>query len=256
MFPIIVHQFTCLTDNYGVLIHDSESKQTASIDAPEAAPIKSALQERGWRLTHLFATHHHDDHIAGIVELKQEFNLRVYGPSHDTRPIPRIDQPLTGGDNFVFGSSEVSVIATPGHTRGHIAYYMPGEHLLFAGDTLFSLGCGRVFEGTMEQMWSSLDTLRRLPPETALYCGHEYTLANARFALTVDPGNAALRRRAEEVAQLREKSLPTLPSTIAGERATNPFLRPESPEIRSAIGMTDASDTEVFRELRERKNRS
>jgi hydroxyacylglutathione hydrolase len=250
-----IHQFTIRQDNFAVLIHDRETGLTATVDAADAVPIKAALQERGWALSHILVTHHHSDHVDGVLDLKQAFGAKVYGPAQESRPIPGLDHGLRGGDSFDFSGRRVSVIFAPGHTKGHIVYHLPQERLAFVGDVLFSLGCGRVIEGAMEQMWTSLDTLRRLPGETQVYCGHEYTLANARFALTVEPGNADLRKRAEEAAELRAKSLPTLPTTIAAERAQNPFLRPESQEIRKKLGMPDASNAEIFAELRERKNR-
>jgi hydroxyacylglutathione hydrolase len=256
MASLQIVQFPVLSDNYGVLIHDADTGQTAAIDAADAATVRQALSERGWTLSHIFITHHHSDHTAGILELKQATRAEVYGPAADTRPIPGLDHALNGGDEFGFSGHAVSVIFAPGHTRGHIVYHLPQQSLAFAGDVLFSLGCGRVIEGTMDQMWTSLDLLRGLPPETTVYCGHEYTLANARFALTVEPGNQALRRRADEVAELRAKSLPTLPTTIAAELAANPFLRPESPEIRKNLAMPDAPDARIFAELRERKNRA
>jgi hydroxyacylglutathione hydrolase len=256
MASLQVFQFSILTDNYALLLHDKDTGQTAAIDAADAAAIRQALRERGWTLSHILVTHHHSDHTGGVSELKQAFRAAVYGPANDTRPIPGLDHALKGGDEFKFSGHSLSVIFAPGHTKGHIVYHLPAQNLAFVGDVLFSLGCGRVIEGTMDQMWTSLDSLRRLPPETSVYCGHEYTLANARFALTVEPGNQALRKRADEVAELRAKSLPTLPTTIAAERAANPFLRPESPEIRKTLGMPDASNAQVFAELRERKNRA
>lgn len=256
MASLQVFQFSILADNYGVLLHDKDTGQTAVIDAADAATIRQVLSDRGWTLSHILVTHHHSDHTDGVLGLKQACRATVYGPSADTRPIPGLDHGLKGGDEFAFSGHAVSVIFAPGHTKGHIVYHLPAQRLALVGDVLFSLGCGRVIEGTMDQMWNSLDTLRRLPPETSVYCGHEYTLANARFALTVEPGNEALRKRADEVAGLRAKSLPTLPTTIAAERAANPFLRPESPEIREILGMPDASNPEVFAELRERKNRA
>ena len=255
MASLEVHQFPVLADNYGVLLHDRDTGQTAAIDAADAAAVRRVLGERGWTLTHILVTHHHSDHTDGVLELKQACRAAVYGPSGDTRPIPGLDHPLKGGDQFKFSGHSVHVIFAPGHTKGHIVYHLPSQTLALVGDVLFSLGCGRVVEGTMAEMWNSLDTLRRLPGETSFYCGHEYTLANARFALSVEPGNAALRARADEVAALRAKSLPTLPVTIAAERAANPFLRPESPEIRKVLGMPDATDAQIFAELRERKNR-
>ncbi|HEY7748274.1 MAG TPA: hydroxyacylglutathione hydrolase [Aestuariivirgaceae bacterium] len=256
MSSLQVFQFPILSDNYGVLLHDGETGLTATVDAADAKVIQSALAERGWVLSHILVTHHHSDHTDGVLELKQTFRASVHGPGADTRPIPGLDRAFSGGDRFEFAGHRVEVILAPGHTKGHIVYHLPADRLVFVGDVLFSLGCGRVIEGTMEEMWDSLDTLRRLPPETAVYCGHEYTLANARFALTVEPGNRDLRRRADEVADLRDRSLPTLPSTIGAERAANPFLRPESPEIRRILGMPEASNSKVFAELRERKNRA
>ncbi len=251
-----IFQFPCLQDNFGVLVHEPESGQTASIDVPHAGTVSAALRERGWKLSHVFTTHHHGDHTDGNLEIKERTGARIVGPAHDSRPIPGIDQPLQGGDQFTFGRFEVLVIDTPGHTKGHIAFHIPEHRVAFVGDTLFSLGCGRVIEGSMDQMWSSLDRLRRLPPETAVYCGHEYTLANAKFAFTVEPRNQALKRRSEEAAALRAENKATLPTTLAAELAANPFLRPESAEIRASLGMAEASEAEVFRELRERKNRS
>jgi hydroxyacylglutathione hydrolase len=251
-----VVQFPILSDNFGALVHDADTGLTATIDAAEASTISRILRERRWTLSHIFITHHHGDHTAGIDELKQSTNAQVCGPAADTRPIPGLDRALNGGDEFSFSGHKVSVIFAPGHTKGHIVYHLPQQKLAFVGDVLFSLGCGRVIEGTMGEMWTSLDTLRRLPPDTTVYCGHEYTLANARFALTVEPGNQALRRRADEAEKLRAKSLPTLPTTIAAELAANPFLRPESPEIRKNLAMPGASNAEIFAELRERKNRA
>jgi hydroxyacylglutathione hydrolase len=256
MSSLETFQFTCLEDNFGVLIHDRDSGLTASIDVPHAGTVASALNERGWMLSHIFTTHHHGDHTAGNSEIKERTGAQILGPGHDTQPIPGLDRAVRGGDRFDFGRFQVLVIDTPGHTRGHIAFHIPEANVAFLGDTLFSLGCGRVIEGTMAEMWASLDRLRSLPAATSVYCGHEYTLANARFALTVDPGNEALKRRAEEVAALRAAGKATLPTTIGAELAANPFLRPESREIRAVLRMPEASNAEVFRELRERKNRS
>lgn len=255
MASLEIVQFPVLSDNYAVLLHDSGSGQTASIDAADAGVISAALRDRGWNLTHILVTHHHSDHTDGVLELKSQFRAAVLGPAKDTRPVPGLDHGLEGGDMFDFAGHRVSVLRAPGHTKGHIAYHLPEQQLAFVGDVLFSLGCGRVLEGTMEEMWNSLDALRRLPPETKVYCGHEYTLANARFALTVEPRNEALAKRAEEVSGLRSRSLPTLPTTIAAEKAANPFLRPESAEIRKLLGMPQAGNAAIFAELRQRKDR-
>ena len=199
-----IHQFTCLSDNFGVLVHCPETGATASIDAPEAAPILAALKETGWTLTDILVTHHHDDHIQGIPELRKAFpNVRVIGPAKDAARIPGLDAQVTEGDEIRVGHSMARVIETPGHTSGHIVYHFGRDELLFAGDTLFAMGCGRVFETPMHVMYESLMKLANLPEETRVYCGHEYTLSNAKFALTVDPGNDLLVDRAKEVADLR-----------------------------------------------------
>lgn len=250
-----VHQFGCLGDNFGVLLHDPATGATASIDAPEDGPIEAALKETGWRLTHILVTHHHSDHVAGIPALKQRWKAMVVGNATDAGRIPGIDETVEAGGGFDFAGHKARIIDTPGHTVGHIAWHFPDDRLLFAGDTLFSLGCGRVFEGTYPQMWDSLAKLKALPADTRVYCGHEYTQANAKFALTVDPNNARLKQRALDVDALRAKGEPTLPTTIGEERLTNPFLRPDDPEIRKTLGMEKASEAEVFAEIRRRKDR-
>lgn len=248
-----IHQFLCLSDNYGVLIHDSASRQTASIDAPEAPAIRAALKEKGWQLTHIFTTHHHHDHTGANLELKQETGCTIVGPKGGK--IPGIDQEVGEGDIVAFGSTSANVLETPGHTLDHITYVFGEDGVAFAGDTLFTLGCGRVFEGTMEQMWKSLNKLKALPPETVIYCGHEYTLSNAKFALSVDGGNAALAKRAKEIEALRAGGKPTVPTTIAQELATNPFLRAEEASLQKALGMAGKGAAAVFAELRGRKDR-
>jgi hydroxyacylglutathione hydrolase len=254
MSHLDTHVFICRQDNYGVLVHDNKSGATASIDAPEATVIEQQLMKRGWQLTHIFTTHHHGDHVEGNLHLKKQFGCAIIGPAAEADRIPGIGQPVKGGDTFKFAGRDVHVIATPGHTKGHIAYHIPSEFSAFVGDTLFSLGCGRVIEGTMEEMCTSLATLRKLPPHTHLFSGHEYTEANARFALTVEPGNRALRQRAEMVSRQRANGEFTVPSILSDEIRTNPFLRWDSPEIRALLGMEQASDTEVFTEIRKRKN--
>jgi hydroxyacylglutathione hydrolase len=250
-----IHQFTCRSDNFGVLVHDPETGQTATIDAPEESAIRAALKTTGWRLTHILNTHHHLDHTEGNAALKQEFGCTIIGPKDEADRIPGIDQAVAHGENFMFANHRVEVIGTPGHTLGQISLYFPDDGIAFTGDTLFALGCGRVFEGDMAMMWTSLSRLAELPPETVVYCGHEYTLANARFALTVDPGNAALQNRAKDIEQLRAANKPTLPTTIGEELATNPFLRPHDPAIRKLLDMHNATDAEVFAEIRTRKDK-
>ena len=251
-----VHQFLCLTDNYGVLVHDSATGATASIDAPEAGPILAALNEKGWALTHLLITHHHADHIQGAPDLKARFPaLTIVGPAREASQIGFLDTLVGEGDRVRIGSLEAKVIETPGHTRGQVNYHFAADGLAFTGDTLFSLGCGRAFEAPFSVLWSSLVKLKALPGETKVYCGHEYTEANARFALTIEPDNPALKARAEEVARLRADKRPTLPTTIAAELAANPFLRADKPSVQAAVGMAGGDPADVFAEIRARKDR-
>jgi hydroxyacylglutathione hydrolase len=252
---IDIEQFICRTDNFGVLIHDAASGLTAAIDAPEEAPILAALDRRGWRLTHLFITHHHGDHVAALAALKARSGCTVIGPAAEAQRIPGMDVHVKGGFRFLFGNHAVDVIDTPGHTLGQIAYHVPAAQAVFTADCLFSLGCGRLLEGSPDMMWASLRRLMALPPATQIHCGHEYTQANARFALSVDPDNAALRQRAGEVERLRAQGQVTLPVSLALELETNPFLRPHDPAIRRTLGMQGASDLDVFAELRARKDR-
>jgi hydroxyacylglutathione hydrolase len=248
-----IELFACRSDNFGVLLHDPATGATASIDAPEEKPILDALARRGWTLSHIFTTHHHGDHVEANLALKKRFGATIIGPARES--IPGIDRKVDGGDSFDFAGRPVEVIATPGHTLGHICFHLPEEKLLFAADTLFALGCGRLFEGTPADMWASLCKLAALPDETVVYFGHEYTLSNARFAVTVDPQNAALAKRADDIEALRAKGGFTAPTTIGLEKATNPFLRAADPAIRRHLGMERASDAEVFAEIRGRKDR-
>jgi len=251
-----IYQFPCRSDNFGVLIHDAATGLTASIDAPEAAAIHKALSDTGWKLTHIFTTHHHADHTDGNLELKSQTGCVIVGPGGESAKIPGIDSAVVGGDTLSLGSWQAKVFDTPGHTLGHISLWFEAAKVAFVGDTLFSLGCGRIIEGDPQMMWKSLSTLAALPADTAFYCGHEYTEANARFALTIEPDNPALQARAAEVTALRAAGKPTLPSTIGAELAANPFLRPGSPEIRKRLGMEGKPDWQVFGEIRERKNKS
>ena len=253
MAPLEIELFPCRSDNFGVLLHDPETGATVSIDAPEEKPILDALARRGWALSHIFTTHHHGDHVEANLALKKRFGATVIGPARES--IPGIGRKVDGGDTFDFAGRRVEVIATPGHTRGHICFHLPEEKLLFAADTLFALGCGRLFEGTPADMWASLSKLAALPDETTVYFGHEYTLSNARFAKTVDPDNTALLKRVAEIEALRAKGDFTAPTTIGLEKATNPFLRAADPAIRRHLGMERASDAEVFAEIRGRKDR-
>jgi len=250
-----IRLFPCLSDNYGYLIHDPVTKATASIDAPEAAPIIKALQHEGWTLTDILVTHHHADHVGGIAELKARYNCRVVAPHDQKAAIAGVDVRVKEGDTVNVGSLAARVLETPGHTLDHVSYVFDAEHAVFCADTLFSIGCGRVFEGTYPMMWASLLKLRALPDATRIYCGHEYTAANIKFALTVDADNAALKARAAEVARLRAANAPTIPTLIGEEKRTNVFLRADDAAVAAGLGLAGKSAAEVFGELRERKNR-
>jgi hydroxyacylglutathione hydrolase len=251
-----IRLFTCLTDNFGYLIHDPATKATASIDAPEAAPIIKALEREGWTLTDILVTHHHGDHVGGIAELKQKYQCRVVAPHEKSAKIAHVDVRVQEGDAVKVGGLTARVLETPGHTLDHVSYVFDSEKALFAADTLFSIGCGRVFEGTYPMMWDSLLKLRALPDDFNLYCGHEYTAANVKFALTVEPDNAALKARAEQVTRLRAGNKPTIPVTLGDEKKANVFLRADEPSVAAGVRMKDRGAAEVFAELRERKNKS
>ena len=254
--PAQVHQFPCLSDNFGLLVHDPATGATAAIDVPEAAPVLKALDERGWTLTDIIVTHRHADHVQGIPEVKQRFpKARVVAPAGEAASVPMVDITVREGDLVQVGALTTRVIETPGHTIGHIVYWFELEQLLFAGDTLFSIGCGRVNETPMDVMWNSLQKLAALPQETAVYCGHEYTLANAKFALTIEPGNTLLVEHAAKMQALRDQGKYTLPTTIGLELAINPFLRAEVPEVQADVGLPGEDPARVFAEIRERKNR-
>lgn len=252
-----IRQFPCLSDNFGLLIHDPDSGTTIAVDVPDAAAYLAVLKETGWTLTDILITHHHWDHVQGLGELKQKTGAKVTGPERSRGKISELDTTVEDDDDILVGPYEIKAITTPGHTLDQISWYIPALKLAHTGDTLFSLGCGRVFEGDLEMMWASLAKLKRkLPDDTAIYCGHEYTAANARFALTIEPGNADLQSRASDVEALRAAGKPTLPTTMAREKATNPFLRASETEVKTALGMTDASDAEVFAEIRTRKDKA
>jgi hydroxyacylglutathione hydrolase len=253
--PALTHLFPCLTDNFGVLIHDPQSGATAAIDAPEAAPVEAALKKAGWRLSDILVTHHHGDHTAGIGELKARHKCRVVAPRAEAARIAHVDETVGEGDRVRVGGLQGKVLETPGHTAGHISYFFPADKVAFVGDTLFSIGCGRVIEGNAEMMWQSLLKLRALPDDTQFYCGHEYTAANIRFAKTVEPDNKALAGRADEVAKLLGAGKPTIPATIGAEKAANPFLRADVAEVAKSVGLSGSPAWKVFAEIRERKNR-
>jgi hydroxyacylglutathione hydrolase len=251
--PAETYLFKCLSDNYGVLLHDSDSGATASIDAPEATPVEAALKATGWKLTDILVTHHHHDHTGGIAALKAKYKCRVVAPAKSAN-IPGVDETVREGDKVKVGALTANVIETPGHTLDHIAYWFHADKLAFVGDTLFSIGCGRVIEGDAEMMWRSLVKLRDLPNDTEIYCGHEYTGANIKFAKTVEPNNRALAAREAEAQQELTKGRPTIPVTIGEEKQANPFLRADVPETAAAIGMAGKPAAQVFGEIRQRKN--
>ena len=236
--PLQIHMFPCLNDNYGFLIHSSDTGETAAIDTPEHAKISRACEEKDWTLTHIWNTHHHFDHVGGNLELQKEFGVNILGPGHDKKRIPGITRGVSGGDSFEFGGHNIHVLDTPGHTSSHIIYHVPSAEAAFVGDTLFVLGCGRLFEGTPAQMYDSLQAISALPDNTKLYCAHEYTLSNAAFAVTVEPENPYLLDYIEYAKSLREQGIPTVPTTVAMEKKTNPFVRAKNAErlgeIRSA----------------------
>lgn len=243
-------QIPVLQDNYIYLLRDTDSGLTAAIDPAVADAVIDVLTEKSWQLDYIFNTHHHGDHVGANLQLKQQTGCKIVGSAADQARIPGIDIMLGNGDVVKLGNQSFQVIDTPGHTVGHIVYYCADSQALFCGDTLFSLGCGRLFEGSAEQMWHSLEALKALPAETRVYCAHEYTAANGRFALSVDADNSQLRQRIDQVAKLRQQNRPTLPSTIGLELTTNPFFRADNVSIRSNIGMKEQSDLAVFRQLR------
>jgi hydroxyacylglutathione hydrolase len=246
--------FLCLQDNFGVLVHDPASGKTAAIDAPEAAPVEAALKSTGWKLTDILVTHHHHDHTGGIEDLKERHRCRVVAPEAEADGIPEVDETVRENDTVRVGNLQARVIETPGHTAGHITYVFPDDKLVFAGDTLFSIGCGRVIEGNPEMMWQSLLKLRALPDDMRVFCGHEYTAANIRFAKTIEPDNALLLAREREVAGLVAEKKPTIPSLLGEEKAANPFLRADVPDVAKAVGLAGKPAWQVFAEIRQRKN--
>ncbi|PID35972.1 MAG: hydroxyacylglutathione hydrolase [Rhodobacterales bacterium] len=244
----------CLADNYAFLLH-AESGETALIDAPEAGPILAELDARGWSLTHLFLTHHHWDHIDGVPGILEHHQPKVIGAARDAHRLPALTEALAPGDTTDFAGHRVEVMEAHGHTTGHIAFHIPDARMAFTGDSLMALGCGRLFEGSPADMWQSLSGFKALPADTLICSGHEYTEANGRFAVTIEPDNAALAQRNAETARARQQGKATVPSLLSTELATNPFLRADLPEVKTALGMENAPDEKVFAEIRARKDR-
>jgi len=241
-------------DNYIFLIHDQSSEKTAVVDPGDAYVVMKALKAKNWSLDVILVTHHHLDHIGGNLKLIEEFGCQVIGFEADSTRIPGITHLVSEGQTISFGKSKAYTLEVPGHTRGHIAYWFKKDLALFCGDTLFAMGCGRLFEGSAKQMWTSLEKLSQLPPNTRVYCAHEYTQANGQFALKIEAENKDLQKRMENVTQLRRANKPSLPSTIDLELKTNPFLRTTSPEIRKNLNLNESKNWQVFAEIRRLKD--
>jgi hydroxyacylglutathione hydrolase len=253
--PADIVLIPCLSDNYAVLLRDPATETVVLVDAPEATPIAAALEARSWRLTDILITHKHADHIDGLAALKQRYGAKVYGPKAEAASIPGLDATLSEGDVAEIGPWRFETIATPGHTKGHVAFHEPRERWLFSGDTLFVMGCGRLFEDTPTAMWTSLSKLAALPNETQVWCGHEYTVSNAKFCAGVLPEDQAIGERLKKVEAARAAGKPTVPTTIGAEKATNVFLRAAEDKVAAAVGLSADDPAAVFAELRERKNR-
>ena len=252
---LIIDVFQPFSDNYAYLVHDEATGATATVDAGEAQPIAERVKQHGWTLTDILVTHHHGDHTAGVAALKSEFGAKVTGPAGEADRIGGIDKPVNEGDTVALGDARLEIIGVPGHTLGHIAYYDPDGRSLFCGDALFSLGCGRMFEGEPHAMWAGLEKLRALPDDTGVYCGHEYTLANAQFALSIDPDNEALQARAAEAGVLQAAGRATIPAKLGVEKRANPFLRADDPDLMAQMNMTGAAPADVFAAIRKAKDK-
>jgi len=249
-----IRQFACLSDNYGYLIHDHSSGETVAIDTPDAETYLAAAKDAGWTITQIWNTHHHFDHAGGNAALKAATGAKITAPVYDKHRINPVDVFVEDGDTVQLGDFTAEVLFTPGHTMGHVVFHFASEKVAFVGDTLFALGCGRLFEGSPADMWASLLRLRSWPDDTIIYCAHEYTQANAAFALSVDPTNSALLAYADEVALRRAQDLPTVPTTLSKEIAANPFLRADDPALAEHIGLAGQDPVAVFAEVRARKD--
>ncbi len=251
---IQIHQFPALSDNFAYVIREEKSGLVACVDTPESAPIIRFLESKGWKLDFIFNTHHHRDHVGGNRDLIERYGCEVYGAKKDKARIPGITRELEAGEEFRFGEEPVKVFGADGHTIGHIVYWMPESRALFVGDTIFSLGCGKLFEGSPQEMWTTLSRLRELPDDTMIYGAHEYTLENAQYALLAEPGNRELQSRVKECQTLRAAGKFTVPSTMASEKACNPFLRPESPDLQKYVGAEGKKLWEIFGAIRASKD--
>lgn len=244
----------CLSDNYAYLLRDKATGLVGLVDAPEPGPIIAALEARRWGLDIILITHHHPDHIDGVDALRSRFGATVIGAAADLHRLPKLDRAVSAGDTVTVGKSRAKVLDVPGHTVGHIAYHFADANALFSADSLMVMGCGRLFEGTPEQMWDSLRTMAALPDETEIYSGHEYAIGNVKFALSVDGDNPALVKRAAKIEAMRREGIPTVPARLDLERATNPFLRAADPAFKALHGLESSSDAQVFAEMRRRKD--
>lgn len=254
MAKLEIKQIPVLSDNYVYLAHEPTSGATAAVDPAVFDPVMTAAREAGWTITHILNTHHHADHVGANLAIKEATGCTIVGPAPDAARIPGIDVAVADGDRYALGAAEAQVFFVPGHTRGHVAYWFADSLALFCGDTLFMMGCGRLFEGTAAQMWGSLTRLRALPDDAMIYCAHEYTQANAHFALTVEPDNQALRERVRAVDAARAEGRPTVPGAMGVERATNPFLRADEESLARAVALENADPVAVFAEVRRRKD--
>ncbi len=252
---VSIEVFEFHQDNLGFLLHDNQTGATAAIDAGHEDKIREVLQKRGWQLSHILITHHDWDHTDGILPLKKQFNVKVFGPKQQAYKIEGLDELLEGGDVVNVGNIKLQVIETSGHTKGHISFFDPNNHKLFCGDALFSLGCGRMRESGAKTMWEGLDRLRQLPDRTDVYCGHEYSADNARFALGIDPKNLALQKRSEEITTLRAANQPTIPFNLGEDKKANPFLRADNKMLAAKMGLNTSDPAEVFAAIRKAKDR-
>ena len=253
--PLDIATFPCRSDNYGYLMRDKESGLVAAVDAPEAAQIEAALDHLGWTLTHILLTHHHGDHIEGVEKLRAQGKVEVVGAKADVARLPALDTVVVPGQAWQFGGHKVEILDTPGHTVGHIVYHLPGPKVLFSGDTLFAMGCGRLFEGTALQMWGSLAAIKALPDDTTVFFGHEYTAANGDFALDIEAQNPELLARIAEVTKTLAAGGYTAPSQLGDEKRTNPFIRADTAAVARSVDLVGADAAIVFAEVRRRKDR-
>jgi len=254
MSQLDIRQVQLFSDNYVYLVREPESGAVAVVDPGGVMPVVTEAERLGWKITHILNTHHHMDHVGGNMELKWLTKCQIIGPAPEAGRIPFMDVRVDDGDTYMFGNAAAQVLFVPGHTSGHIAYWFKESDALFCGDTLFSVGCGRLFEGTPAQMWKSMQRIRELPAATRVFCAHEYTESNVRFAVSIDPQNQALRNRERDVKKARAEGRPTVPSLLGEEIAVNPFLRADRPEFQKAVGMEGADPVEVFAAVRKQKD--